>query len=953
NLYTLVPAAPDGTLTRITHLTEGEVFDPEPSYDGTRILFSMRRDGEDWFNLYEIGADGEGLVQLTDGPFNDVSGVYLPDGRIVFISDRAGYLEEYHEERTEVLWIMNGDGTDLRQLTFNPGTVFDPTVLADGRILFSLWDTFMLNVPGPDKHETYLVTIRPDGTEESHFFGLRQHRFFNRERHSGVAFNQASQMSDGTILVMTEMGPSILDPSRGLTPAEALWPVFPGATSIQLGGATHRVHLSPTGSRSTPYALPDGRFLLSATLPGARDLGVYLCDPKTRRLELVFNDPLNAEFDARPIFLERPRPATLPDKVRFAGGGGAFSGARRTRGDTLDRVPVTGRARFAVVGGRRSDNPEHERALERARYYRVVEAMHTAVTSSSHTNLATRVLGVAPVLADGSAYFEAPADTPLFLEPLDAAGRRLLFDWNYPVTSMPIHSKQHVMEMSYVTSRPGEMKSCNGCHAPQDEATHRLAFVGAALGEKPVRLERDATDMLYRRNEPDEYRTGARIGEAPKYRPWLASPDAELRRRGCELLAGIEDGARSDAAAIGGLLEDESIAVRRAAALALGRLGGPDSAPALVRALDDADWEVRFHAATALEVITACSPGEDLDDDSRREFYASLVGALGGAEGLKEAIGRGPSGLVSLSESLSEDLVTGRGPMLRRGFRIGSRREASDLAGAWFEAAGRLGASAPDSARRLVREALGVPLPPAVQFEPRAGKRHALEGEPPELAAIRAAGWIRDAASAALLIPWLSRYEYHDHATEVALALGRIGSAEAVDALWEALRRDVPNLRPFLNRYLQRGPRPEEYAMLRGLILAGASVKMEDVHLVVALLPGAFLEKPRFEDRLRPESQRVLLGRLLLEKAGLRRKAVELLAGVLRGDPAPDDDPLYAEILKGINLERPFAEHRRPFPVVSQIEPEHALWFLGCLAVDKAEAPDELTVSYLTSENHR
>ena len=384
----------------------------------------------------------------------------------------------------------------------------------------------MLNVPGPDKHETYLMTIRPDGTEESHFFGQRQYRFFNRERHSGVALNQASQMADGTILVMTEMGPSILDPSRGLSPREALWPVFPGATSIQLGGATHRVHLSPVGSRSTPYALPDGRFLLSATLPGARDLGVYLCDPKTRRLEAVFNDPASAEFDPRPIFLERPRPAILPAKAQFAGGGGR---------DELGRVAVTGRARFAVVGGHRSDNPEHERVLGRARYYRVIEALHTAVTSSSHTNLATRILGVAPVLPDGSSYFEAPADTPLFLEPLDAAGRRIAFDWNYPVTSVPMGSKQHVMEMSYVSGRPGEMKSCNGCHAPQDEATRRVRFVGSALAERPVRLRRDPTDVVYRRNEPDEYRTAARIGEASTYRPWLAGPDAELRRRACEL----------------------------------------------------------------------------------------------------------------------------------------------------------------------------------------------------------------------------------------------------------------------------------------------------------------------------------------------------------------------------------------------------------------------------------
>ncbi|MFH1921676.1 MAG: HEAT repeat domain-containing protein, partial [Planctomycetota bacterium] len=280
-------------------------------------------------------------------------------------------------------------------------------------------------------------------------------------------------------------------------------------------------------------------------------------------------------------------------------------------------------------------------------------------------------------------------------------------------------------------------------------------------------------------------------------------------------------------------------------------------------------------------------------------------------------------------------------------------QDDADLPARWFEAVGRLGAAAPESARHVVREALSVPMPPPVRFEPWEGKRHALEGEPPELAAIRAAGWMRDVPSVLLLIPWLSRYEYHYHATEVALALGRIGSPEAVDALWEALRRDVPNLKPFQNRYLQRGPRPEEYAMLRGLILAEAAPRMEDVHLVVALLPGAFLEKPRYEDRLRPESQRVLLGRLLLENADLRKRSVDLLVAVLRGDPAPEADALYAEILKGINLERPFAEHGRPFPVVEQIEPEQALWLLGCLAVDRAEVPEEAITPYLTSENWR
>lgn len=915
SLYTLIPATPDGKLTRITHLTDGELFDPEPSYDGKTILFSMRRDGEDWFNLYEIDVDGNNLNQLTDGPFNDVSGVYLPDGRIVFVSDRAGYLEEYHEERTESLWIMNGDGTGIRRLTFNPGTTFEPTVLHDGRILFSFWDVFMLNIPGLDKHETYLMTVRPDGTGESHFFGVRQYRFFDRERHSGFAFNQATEMPDGRILGITEMGPSILDPSRGTDVADAVFPVFPGCTTIQFGGATHRVHLSPIGSRSTPYALPDGRFLLSATLPGARDLGIYVCDPTTRDMELIYDAPEMSEFDARPILLERPRPTVLPPMGRFSSHSG-------------NRVPVTGRARFAVVNGRRSDNPEHEKALRYARYYQVNESLPTAVTSSSHTNLATRILGVAPIMPDGSCYFEAPADTPLTLVPLDAAGRRILFDWNYPVSSLPTGAKHAVVELAYITARPGEKKSCNGCHAPDEESpgqpdpTYTLA-----LSKPPVRLDRDTTDIIFRRNEPDEYRTQARIGEANRYAPWLTAPDSDLRRRACELLSADEDGGRPHAKTIATLLADESPEVRRVAALALGRLGGPDSAVPLIESLDDSDWQTRFHAAAALEAITGCMPPSD--DESRSEFYQRVLASLKSTGGLAQAIGKGPNAL-----------------------RDDSSTDDTETLARWCEAVGRLGDAAPESARKIVRDTLRVPLPPPVTFVPLAGKRQPLVGQPPEIAAIRAAAWMRDEQCVELLIPWLSHYEYQDHITQVAVALGRIGTPKAVDALWQALRRDVPNKTPYLTRYLQRGPRPEEYAILRGLILAGATVEIDDVHLIIALAPGTFLEKPRYEDRLRPETQRVLLGRILLNRAGLREKAVEILLSVLRNE-AKKDAPLYQEILKGINLERPFAEHRRPFPVVQSIEPEQALWLLGCLAENRSEVPSDTIIPYLSSENWR
>jgi HEAT repeat protein len=599
-------------------------------------------------------------------------------------------------------------------------------------------------------------------------------------------------------------------------------------------------------------------------------------------------------------------------------------------GVKVPRVPVTGRARLAVLHARRSDDPEKEKVLHRARYLRVVEALPTSVTSSSHTSLATRILGVAPIHADGSAYCEVPSNTALFLEPLDAAGHRLEYTWRHPVTSVPRGSRQILQEMTYITTQTGEVKACNGCHAPQEEATAQIGTGRAqALARPPVQLQRDSTDIVYRRNEPDEYRCQARIGEAARYRPWLVGSHAELRRRACELLMQMDDEARQDAAKIAKLLTDEESSVRRAAALALTRLGTLAQATALWKSLSDPDWQVQFHAASALEAITACRPNVPVTAKQRAEYYGRLVEPAALAR-LTVALGQGPAALRDFADQRDPDLT------LR-----------------WYEAIGRYGRDAPRAARRKLQQALAVPVPPPVTFQAMVGKRHPLEAHPPELAAIRAAGWMGDPEHVPLLIPWLARHEYQDHATEAAVALGRIGTPTAVNALWEAVRLEVPNKTPFQRRYLQHGPRPEEYALLRGLILAGSAPAIDDVHLIIALLPGTFLEKPRYEDRLRRESQRVLLGRLLLQNAGLRKPAVELLVSVLRGDVLPAKSPLYEQILKGINLERPFAEHRRPFPVVEYVEAEQALWLLSCLSSEQDEVPEATVAGYLTSDHWR
>ncbi|MHC4315348.1 MAG: HEAT repeat domain-containing protein [Planctomycetota bacterium] len=90
NLYVLRPPEPNGIVTPLTRFAEGYVAEPELSWDGRYVIFTHRDQNDPWWHIYRINVDGLELEQLTDGPYHDVGPAYLPDGRIVFTSSRAG-----------------------------------------------------------------------------------------------------------------------------------------------------------------------------------------------------------------------------------------------------------------------------------------------------------------------------------------------------------------------------------------------------------------------------------------------------------------------------------------------------------------------------------------------------------------------------------------------------------------------------------------------------------------------------------------------------------------------------------------------------------------------------------------------------------------------------------------------------------------------------------------------
>jgi Tol biopolymer transport system component len=113
------------------------------------IAFQSSRDGNN--NIYVMNADGSRQVPLTLDPASDQRADIAPDGtHVVFASTRsAGHFE---------IFVMNADGTGVRQLTSTAATVTNtwPRWSPNGD-----WIAFQSNVSGAFQ----IHAIRPEGSD--------------------------------------------------------------------------------------------------------------------------------------------------------------------------------------------------------------------------------------------------------------------------------------------------------------------------------------------------------------------------------------------------------------------------------------------------------------------------------------------------------------------------------------------------------------------------------------------------------------------------------------------------------------------------------------------------------------------------------------------------------------------------------------------------------------------
>ena len=477
---------PDGTTeTKVLYeVMDGSIRDPDVSYDGKRIIFSMRTSfTEDDYHLYEYSLETGQVRQITFGAgVADIEPAYLPNGDIVFDSTRGIQLTDCWWTEVSNIFMCDGDGRFLRRITFDQVTVNYPKPLSDGRILYTRWDY-------NDRGHTFpqpLFVMNADGTAQTEFYG--NNSFFptsilhargipnSGSKAVGIAAGHHTYqhgkliMIDRTKGTQENQGATLIAPERE-TPADR----------IDVYGQDGELF-------AYPYPLSDSEFIVTYNPIGRKDwyktpFGVYWFDIDGRRELLAFDPAISCN---QPVPLtEREKPLSRPSDVDYSKSSGRYYVQNVYEGPGLNGIEPGTIKSIRIVS-----------LLYRPcglgynwNWGEVSDSNVSTPVSINGTWDAKKVIGEVPVEADGSAYFEVPARTPLYFQLLDEN-----------------HDTVQTMR-SWSTLQPGELFGCVGCHEPKDNIMANTSGQTTDALKKPIAIPQNFYEPGpgYRQNDGFSY----------------------------------------------------------------------------------------------------------------------------------------------------------------------------------------------------------------------------------------------------------------------------------------------------------------------------------------------------------------------------------------------------------------------------------------------------------------
>ena len=446
---------PQGTFNHWKRLPDAKDVPPE---------FNWKSPNRKGFHLYAINVDGTGLRKLTEGLYDDFDPCPLPDGRIAFMSSRrGGYIRcngPFEPLPTYTLHCIDADGTNLRTLSWHETPEWNPSVLNDGRIVYTRWDY----VDRSAAHFHGLWASNPDGSAPVVLFGnytmnlsaaYQPRAVPNSNKIAFIA--GAHHALIGGSLVLFDPAKAKYDPDTGEDCFDSLERLTPEVCFPETSEGW------PNSYYSSPLPLSEDRFLLAFSfqpLPRMdyiRDSqsGLYYYD-RFGNMELLYRDPDISLVAPIPI-QSRSTPPVLASALE-------------------PQLAEKNEGEFLLTDVKWSHFPLLEnRPIKTLRIYEVLLKVSSHVANVprlgyANAESARKYLGEVPVEEDGSAYFRAPAEVPLYFQAVDAEGKAV----------------QSMRSITYL--QRGERRSCVGCHEPLSAAPPQSVAHKTAMHREPSRI---------------------------------------------------------------------------------------------------------------------------------------------------------------------------------------------------------------------------------------------------------------------------------------------------------------------------------------------------------------------------------------------------------------------------------------------------------------------------------
>jgi len=451
-------------ISTLFETNSGVVRDPELSFDGSKIIFSHRKDIEDDYHIYEINIDGSHLRQLTFGSgVSDIDPLYLPDGNIVFSSTREPKYCMCNRHIMANLFRMDQEGQNMIQL--GRSTLFEghAALLNDGRLIYDRWEYVDRNFGDAQG----LWTVNPDGTNHAIYYGN------NMNSPGGVIDPRPITNSNLILCIFGSCHDrpwgalTLLDRSKAVDGEAAVVTIWPAEAREYIGKGNWDQFMHLQVRYEDPFPLNEENFLVSKSVmlekpgmhPQKQKMGIFLVRANGEE-QLLFTDPEYSCFDPMPLE-PRLKPPIIPEKRTYTGSTGQFYVS-----DVYTGTHMEGIERGSVKYLRVIESPPKRTWTDPN--WGGQGAQAPGVNWHSFEN--KKILGTVPVETDGSTFFEAPAGVFLYFQLLD-------------------EKKKMIQSMrSGVMVHPGEINGCIGCHEDRLSAPVNVNKMPMAIRKAPHKL---------------------------------------------------------------------------------------------------------------------------------------------------------------------------------------------------------------------------------------------------------------------------------------------------------------------------------------------------------------------------------------------------------------------------------------------------------------------------------